>query len=92
MNSDEGSTDLSSDSSFGADLLEEQRRSENITQSAPPHTPGQQKSKLCLSFGSPSSQGPRSAKKPIFVDIREQHVVSVVRKCLEDSKEDVDLT
>lgn len=91
MNSDEGSTDLSSDSSFGADLFEDQRRSEEVTYPAPPQTPGQ-KSKLCVSFGSPSSQGPRSAKKPVLVDVREQHVISVIRKCLEDSKEDVDLT
>lgn len=92
MNSDEGSTDLSSDSSFGAELFEEQRRVDDANQYDTPHTPVQQKSKLSLSFGSPCSQGPRSAKKPILVDAREQHVMSVVRKCLEDSKEDIDLT
>lgn len=92
MNSDEGSTDLSSDSSFGADFLEDQRRLGDATHYNPPHTPVQQKSKLSLSFGSPASQGLRSAKKPTLVDIREQQVMSVVRKCLEDSKEDVDLT
>lgn len=92
MNSDEGSTDLSSDSSFGADLIEEQRRADSISRYTLPQTPAKQKSKLCLSFGSPSSPGPRSAKKPALVDVREQHVVSIVRKCLEDSKEDVDLS
>lgn len=92
MNSDEGSTDLSSDSSFGADLIEDQKRGDGSYHYNGPTTPVQQKSKLCLSFGSPASQGPRSAKKPMLVDVREQHVMSVVRKCLEDSKEDVDLT
>lgn len=92
MNSDEGSTDLSSDSSFGADLIEDQRRFDGVNLYNIPTTPVQQKSKLSLSFGSPASQGPRSAKKPMLVDVREQNVMSVVRKCLEDSKEDVDLT
>lgn len=94
MNSDDGSTELSSDSSFGADLIEDQRRADATHNStlAMPSTPAQQKSKLCLSFGSASPQMPRSAKKPILVDEQEQYVVSFIRKCLDESREDVDLS
>lgn len=89
MNSDDGSTELSSDSSFGAELMEDQRQ---VTGSALPSTPASQKSKVCPIFGGSSPRVPRSVKKPVLVDPREQQVISIVRSCLEDSREDVDLT
>lgn len=88
MNSDEGSSmELSSsDSSFGQELFEEQRREAEM------RTPKQQKfeSPVHRLLISPAAS-PQRIKTTVQVNAAQQQVVNIVRDCLENSKEDVNL-
>lgn len=90
MNSDDGSTELSSDSSFAQDLLEDQKREEmkDGKQTAP-------QSPIAKLLLSPSSSSPNRTRgfRPVARAHDEQtHALSIIRNCLDHSKEDVDLS
>lgn len=92
MNSDDGSTGCSSDSSFGNDLLETQRQ--EAMKDDGPKTPVRSTAKLGMRATSASPQTPktpRTVRKIVHHETKEQVVMDIVRKCLDDSKEDVDL-
>jgi len=96
MNSDDASScaEFSSDSSLGNELIEAQMREEEVTPKArvAPRTPVMSASKLALTFENISPLTPRAAKRPVLRDPKHEHVLSVVRDCLDESKEDVDLS
>ena len=96
MNSDDGSSsnaEFSSDSSFGNELMHEQICQEETTPKAvvAPRTPVMGPSRLALTFENISPLTPRAAKR-VRLDPKHELVMSVVRNCLEESKEDVDLS
>jgi len=95
MNSDDGSSnaEFSSDSSFGNELMEAQRQEEVASRTtAAPRTPVMVPSKLAITFKNLSPLTPRSARKSIRSDPKHEIVLSIVRDCLDESKEDVDLS
>lgn len=93
MCSDDGSTDLSSDSSLGAELLEDQRRADEAVPRALLRTPPPTRtSKLSLTYTSASPQSPIFVKKPVVVDPRDQRATDVIRKMVDESCEEVDLS
>ena len=95
MNSDDGSSnaEFSSDSSFGNELMEAQRQDAVTPKAAPaPRTPVMAPSKLALTFENMSPLTPHSARRSIRRDPKHDIVLSIVRDCLDESKEDVDLS
>lgn len=96
MNSDDGSSsaEFSSDSSFGNDLMEAQMREKETTPKArtAPRTPVMGHSKLALTFENMSPLTPRAARRSVPRDPKHEHVLSIVRTCLDECKEDVDLS
>ncbi|KAK5937305.1 hypothetical protein PMZ80_010311 [Knufia obscura] len=96
MNSDDGSScaEFSSDSSLGNELMEAQMREEEVTPKAmvAPRTPVMGASKLALTFENMSPLTPRAARRSVLRDPKHEHVLSIVRDCLDEGKEDVDLS
>jgi len=96
MNSDDGSSsaEFGSDSSLGNELIEAQMREEDTTPKAKvaPRTPVMGPSALALTFENMSPLTPRAARRPVLRDPRHEYVLSIVRDCLDNSKEDVDLS
>lgn len=90
MNSDDGSTELSSDSSFGHELLEEQRRQqEDKNESTCQLSPV---AKLLSSPGKASPNRTRGFRPTVKTSNEQMHAVSIIRACLDQGKEDVDLS
>lgn len=90
MNSD-ASTEPSSDSSFGDGLVQEQRERSEPMNVAGPRTPTRGISRARGS-ATASPQTPRTVRRIVpLQQTKEQSVVDIVRRCLDDSKEDVDL-
>lgn len=96
MNSDDGSSsaEFSSDSSLGNELIERQMREEETTPKArvAPRTPVMGPSKLALTFENMSPLTPRAARRFVPRNPKHEHVLSIVRDSLDNSKEDIDLS
>lgn len=89
MNSDDASTEPSSDSSFGNDLVEDQQDTYRQMNDGP-RTPVRGISRAGGS-ATVSPQTPRTVRRIVHHETKEQSVMDIVRRCLDDSKEDVDL-
>lgn len=102
MCSDDASADLSSDSSFAADLLEEQEKAENTSSvfSTPQQYSSPARAALIgsqsLNSSFDSSQGASPQRKRVRHEpqssSKQDLAISIIRKCLDESKEDVDLS